>query len=70
MSAAAPAYVDSRWICARLGISTTTLWRWQKAGTFLAPRYTPGGQRRWLAADLEAWEGEHLRAQEPHAANT
>jgi predicted DNA-binding transcriptional regulator AlpA len=46
----------------RYGWSRTTIWRRVKDGTFPRPRYLPGGQRRWLLADLLAWEAEHLGA--------
>lgn len=35
--------------------SQTTLWRWLKAGTFPQPRVLPGGHRRWVRAEVEAW---------------
>jgi predicted DNA-binding transcriptional regulator AlpA len=53
-------YVRASWPMARLGWSRTTLWRRIKDGTFPAPRYLPGGQRRWLLAELLAWEAKHL----------
>jgi excisionase family DNA binding protein len=37
----------------RLGVSTWTLNRWERDGTISAYR-TPGGQRRFRAADIEA----------------
>jgi excisionase family DNA binding protein len=37
----------------RLGVSTWTLNRWERDGKIAAYR-TPGGQRRFLAADIEA----------------
>lgn len=39
----------------RLGISSTTLWRWLRTGRFPKPRSTPGGHRRWSNVDLERW---------------
>jgi excisionase family DNA binding protein len=33
----------------------TTLWRWLRAGQFPAPRILPGGHRRWVRAEVEAW---------------
>jgi predicted DNA-binding transcriptional regulator AlpA len=35
--------------------SQTSLWRWVKAGQFPAPRILPGGHRRWVRAEVEAW---------------
>ncbi|MHB9146488.1 MAG: helix-turn-helix domain-containing protein [Symbiobacteriia bacterium] len=40
----------------RFGLNRTTLWRWEKAGKFI-PAKTPGGRRRYAAADLEALLG-------------
>jgi excisionase family DNA binding protein len=37
----------------RLGVSTWTLNRWERDGTLSAYR-TPGGQRRFRTADIEA----------------
>ena len=59
---APPVWLDSRAICQRFTISMTTLWRLQRARTFVAPRYLPGGRRRWRLEDVERWEAEHLRA--------
>jgi excisionase family DNA binding protein len=41
----------------RLGVSTWTLNRWERDGTISAYR-TPGGQRRFRAADIEALAAE------------
>jgi predicted DNA-binding transcriptional regulator AlpA len=53
-------YVRSSWPMQRYGFGRTKLWRDVKTGRFPAPRYLPGGQRRWLLAELLAWEAEHL----------
>jgi predicted DNA-binding transcriptional regulator AlpA len=57
-----PVFVRSSWPMQRYGYSRTTIWRRVKNGTFPAPRYLPGGQRRWLLADLLEWERLHLGA--------
>ena len=57
MEATNPVYVDAAYVCRRFLISYTTLWRLQKARAFLAPRYLPGGHRRWLLADVIALRG-------------
>ncbi len=57
-------FVRSSWPMRRYDWSRTTLWRKAKDGSFPAPRYLPGGQRRWLLAELLAWEAEHLGAPE------
>ena len=53
-------YVRSSWLMHRLDIGRTKLWRDVKRGAFPAPRYLPGGQRRWLLAEILAWEATHL----------
>jgi predicted DNA-binding transcriptional regulator AlpA len=53
-------YVRSAYLLARYDLSRTTLWRRVRAGDMPAPRYLPGGQRRWLLADVLAWETKHL----------
>lgn len=58
----APTYVPARWLMQRYAIGYTKLWRDQKAGRIPAPRYLPGGQRRWLLAELLAWEEKTLGA--------
>ena len=57
-------YVRASWPMRRYDLGRTTLWRRIRDGKFPAPRYLPGGQRRWLVADLLAWEAEHLGAPE------
>jgi predicted DNA-binding transcriptional regulator AlpA len=54
------AFVRGSWPMTRYGLSRTTLWRRTKNGTFPQPRYLPGGQRRWLLAELLAWEAATL----------
>lgn len=56
--APAPVYLTAGQVIARERISETTLWRWVKAQRFPRPRYTPGGHRRFLLADVEAWEAQ------------
>ncbi len=56
-------YVRSSWPMGRYDWSRTTLWRNVKAGRFPAPRYLPGGQRRWLLAEIMAWEARTLGAE-------
>jgi predicted DNA-binding transcriptional regulator AlpA len=51
-------YARSRDVLQRFLISRTTLWRLVRNGKFPAPVYMPGGQRRWLLADLERFEAE------------
>jgi len=54
------AYVRASWPMTRYALSRTTLWRRVKGGQFPQPRHLPGGQRRWLLADLLAWEAATL----------
>ncbi|MGH3381835.1 MAG: helix-turn-helix domain-containing protein, partial [Actinoallomurus sp.] len=42
-----------REVAARFGVGTTTIGRWTRAGELPAQR-TPGGQRRYRAADVRA----------------
>jgi predicted DNA-binding transcriptional regulator AlpA len=51
-------YVDEKWISRRMGISHTSLWRWQKEGRF--PKATRLSPRmcRWLKSELLAWEAD------------
>jgi prophage regulatory protein len=37
------------------GLSRTTLWRYVDEMRFPEPRRTPGGELRWLAADVQRW---------------
>jgi predicted DNA-binding transcriptional regulator AlpA len=53
-------YVRASWPMQRYDWSRTTLWRNVKAGRAPAPRYLPGGQRRWLLAEWLAWEAANL----------
>jgi predicted DNA-binding transcriptional regulator AlpA len=53
-------FVRSSFPMARYEWSRTTLWRRVKDKTFPAPRFLPGGQRRWVLAEIMAWEVEHL----------
>jgi predicted DNA-binding transcriptional regulator AlpA len=53
---APPTYVRATYLLRRYNVSRATLWRGLKRGTYPAPLYLPGGQRRWRLADLEAWE--------------
>lgn len=62
MEATTPVYVTPAEVCRRFQFSLTTLWRLQRSGAFVAPRYLPGGQRRYLLADVLRWEAEHLQA--------
>lgn len=54
-------YVRAQWAMRRYSLSRTTLWRQVKAGAFPPPCRLPGGQRRWLLAELLKWEDEHLK---------
>lgn len=39
----------------RTGISSTTLWRWQREGAFPARRRVNGYKIAWLESEIEAW---------------
>jgi len=54
------AYVPASYPMARYALGRTTLWRRIKNGTFPPPRFLPGGQRRWLLAELLEWERKTL----------
>ncbi len=38
-----------------LGVSRTTLWRWQAAGEFPSPLRLGDATFRWRRAEIEAW---------------
>jgi predicted DNA-binding transcriptional regulator AlpA len=57
-------FVRASYPMRRYDWSRTTLWRRVKNGTFPPARRLPGGQRRWLLADLLEWERVHLGAPE------
>lgn len=48
----------------RLGVCRRTLARWCGAGTFPQPHYV-GQARKWLLADVEAWERTKVSHQAP-----
>ena len=39
----------------RLGVSTSTLYRWRSEGTPMPPAIKLGGAVRWRPEDVEAW---------------
>lgn len=39
----------------RIGVSTTTLWRWQRAGIMPRPRSIGPNVRGWVEAELDDW---------------
>ena len=51
-------FLSERQLCARLGVSRTTLWRWMKDGHL--PHSVQIGPRcvRWRLEDIEQWEAE------------
>lgn len=55
-------YVRASWPMKRYALSRVTIWRMYNAGKFPKPRYLPGGQRRWVLAELLAWEETVLAA--------
>lgn len=61
---------DSKWLtlsqaATALGIHPTTLRRWADNGDIPA-RLTPGGHRRFLASDLQAFIGHEAASRPPH----
>jgi excisionase family DNA binding protein len=64
--------IEDRWLSSTeasklLGVHQTTLRRWADAGKVPCYR-TPGGHRRFRAAELTAWmEGQHTSAIAPHS---
>jgi len=50
----APVLVPPRVACELLGISRSTLIRWENEGKIKPPRRLHGGHRRYLLADLRA----------------
>ncbi|MDE0237493.1 MAG: AlpA family phage regulatory protein [bacterium] len=51
-------FLRRRDVCARYGISTTTLHRWVSGGEFPAPVRLGGRSVRWRVSDLDRWEAE------------
>ena len=49
-------FLSAPQVRARVGASSTTLWRWIRQGRFPRPKYTPGGRRVWPAEAITAWE--------------
>ena len=48
----APAYIQTNFICCRLGITARTLVRMVKRGSFPKPAIRIGGRPRWLLTDV------------------
>lgn len=46
----------------RLPISSPTLWRWVRAGTFPAPVKLSPGVTAWRSAEIDAWEAQRAAA--------
>lgn len=43
-------------VCQRLGISTTTLWRWKKRGDFPESKTIPGSSLQgWTESTVNGW---------------
>ena len=61
--AARPLLLRASDVKARIGVSQTWLWRHTKDGTFPAPRIMPGGHRRWMLSEVEAWEASLPKGQ-------
>jgi prophage regulatory protein len=49
-------YLSAPQIRARVGASSTTLWRWIRQGRFPRSKYTPGGRRVWPVEAIVEWE--------------
>lgn len=49
-------YLSVIQVAARLGVSTDSIWRWKREGSF--PKAVKLGSRttRWRLSDIEAWE--------------
>ncbi|MCC5648160.1 AlpA family phage regulatory protein [Nostoc sp. CHAB 5824] len=39
----------------RIGVSSTTLWRWQSSGNFPARRQLSGNKIAWLESEVNEW---------------
>ena len=51
-------YMSKRQVCARLQVSSVTLWNWMKDGEFPRSRKV-GGKAMWFKHEVDAW----MRAQ-------
>ena len=50
-------------VCARYGLSRSTLYAWIKQGTFPAPLKLGPRASAWALADLEQWERNRVAAE-------
>lgn len=48
--------LTAKQIAADQGVSTSTIWRWRRAGTFIEPRRNPGGHVRFDRGEYESWK--------------
>jgi len=48
-------YLRAREVCARVGLSRTTIWRLVRCAEFPAPRRLSANAIGWLASEVEAW---------------
>jgi len=48
-------------LCARLGVSATTLWRWVRAGKFPQPVRLGPNTVGWPEADVQRWLSERIQ---------
>jgi prophage regulatory protein len=46
----------------RLGVSSSSIWAWVKAGKFPKPIKLSENTTAWCAADVEAWAQERIAA--------
>jgi prophage regulatory protein len=42
-------------VTARVGVSSTSIWRWYRAGRFPKPRRLGAGSVGWLASEVDEW---------------
>lgn len=49
-------YVNVRFVARRFGISTSSIWKWARLGTFPKPVKFGSNITRWSVADLDEWE--------------
>lgn len=51
-----PRYLTVGQVAARLSVSTDTIWRWCRLGTFPKPYRIGGNTSRWRLSEIEEYE--------------
>lgn len=57
-TASLPSFLTVEQVAKRFNVSTDSIWRWKRAGTFSLPVRVGSGCTRWRLADIEAYESQ------------